>query len=140
MSTRKYAITFPKEGRTKQSEAASCDINRLVKQYETTGQMNHVNSLPPKFGDFSEVGTFHEGMLLMKEAERAFMGQPAELRKRFHNDPGELIDFLGDEENLEEARDLGLVEPEPAEAEPVLVRTIEPTGEETGEKPPEEDI
>ena len=53
-----------------------------------------------------------------------FMELPAQLRSRFNNDPAELIDFLGKEENREEATKLGLVA-----AKPISEPSETPVGE-----------
>ena len=44
------------------------------------------------------------------------MALPAHLRARFENDPAQLIDFLGDENNRSEAEKLGLLEVPKAES------------------------
>jgi phage internal scaffolding protein len=44
-------------------------------------------------------------------AEDEFMRLPADLRARFENDPAQLIEFLENLENKDEAIKLGLVNP-----------------------------
>ena len=43
------------------------------------------------------------------EARSIFAQLPSELRKRFHNDPAELVVFMSDSANVEEAISLGLM-------------------------------
>ena len=43
-------------------------------------------------------------------AQEAFNGLPAAVRKRFGNDPGQMLDFLDDPQNASEAVKLGLVD------------------------------
>ena len=42
------------------------------------------------------------------QAELAFNDLSSDIRAKFHNDPGKLIDFLSDEKNNKEAIELGL--------------------------------
>lgn len=50
------------------------------------------------------------------EAENSFNMLPSEIRNRFQNDPGQLIGYLSDEKNNEEAYKLGLkIRPKPPE-------------------------
>ncbi len=49
----------------------------------------------------------------MIEAQENFMRLPANIRKRFDNDPAQLIEFINDPNNLDEAINIGLAkEPE----------------------------
>lgn len=58
------------------------------------------------------------------------MSLPAELRKRFRNDPGMLLAFLEDPQNRAEAESLGLVDRMPvvdsSPPEPAPVAPVEP--------------
>jgi phage internal scaffolding protein len=44
-------------------------------------------------------------------AEDEFDALPAQIRARFENEPANLIDFLSNEQNRDEAEKLGLVNP-----------------------------
>lgn len=46
------------------------------------------------------------------------MTLPPEIRTRFDNDPGKLIDFVADPDNRQEAQELGIVNPAPEPAKP----------------------
>lgn len=96
---------------TKQSFKAECDVNNIVRRYQQTGVVTHVNRGQPKFGDFSNLGTYHEALLQVTHAQQAFMDLPAVVRDRFGNDPGALLEFLDDPANDREAIRLGLKTP-----------------------------
>lgn len=96
--------------RTKISEQESTDINEIVRQFGLTGQLPD-NPLPPTYGDFSDVLDYHGALNAVRRSEEAFLALPAALRARFSNDPGALVQFLGDEANRAEAVELGLVTP-----------------------------
>lgn len=98
--------------RTKQSFAQEADINFLMERYIRTGEFPGVEDLgvrQPLFGDFSDGVTFQDALERVRAAEESFQELPARVRDRFRNDPGEFLDFIGDDRNREEALKLGLV-------------------------------
>lgn len=98
---------------TVQSERDACDVNLIVAKYAKTGLMTNIRTDKPMYGDFSSSVDYHESVFRLQQAEDAFMDLPANIRKRFDNDPGKLIDFLQDVNNREEAVSLGLVDAAP---------------------------
>lgn len=109
------SITFVEPTKTQQNFKDECDINNIVDRFLKTNTMPDVN-IPEAFGDYLNApGSFHEALNLVIEAQDGFNSLPSNIRARFNNDPGALLDFLQDENNLEEAYTLGLVE-KPAEA------------------------
>lgn len=95
-------------GKTKQSHRDECDINLMMKRYAAGGQ------LPPptgdeSYGDFSTVGSYASALNSVMAAERNFNLLDAQLRFRFKNDPAQLIEFINDDANEDEARELGLL-------------------------------
>lgn len=92
--------------------ADEVDINTIVAAYIKTGELPFSGKVPLS-GDFTEVTDFHTAMNLVVEAQEAFDSLSAELRARFKHDPGNLIAFLEDPENREEAEKLGLVNKPP---------------------------
>jgi hypothetical protein len=69
-------------------------------------------------------------MIQVRAAEEAFMAMPASVRSRFHNDAGELVNFVSDGRNREEAVKLGLVVPAsvPVVPAPVRVEVVSAAG------------
>lgn len=98
---------------TQQSFAAEVDVNEIVKRAQRTGLLGDPVAMANRqaiFGDFSEIGSYHDAMNRVVAAQGAFMQLPAEVRSRFNNDPGQLCDFMADRKNLEEAVSLGLLD------------------------------
>lgn len=91
-----------------QSEAKDADINEIVRRFGITGELPQ-NFNPPQYGDFTEIGDYRSALEAVRNAAESFMEMPADLRAKFHNDPAELIDFLANEANRNEAVSLGLV-------------------------------
>lgn len=110
---------------TKQSFAEECDINNIMRRYESTGTIDHVNRREPHFGDFTDVPSYHEALEIARSAEAAFAALPSSVRDRFGNDPGKLMEFLADPANRDEAIELGLIDRPPAAPEPVEVRVVD---------------
>lgn len=54
--------------------------------------------------------TYHEMLCQVQEVQGQFAGLPSRVRRRFANNPEQLIKFLEDPNNLEEAIKLGLVQ------------------------------
>lgn len=94
--------------RTKQDQKDAADIHKILERYTRTGQIPQ-NTLDPMYGDFSQITDFREARNSLIEAENTFYGLPSEIRTKFKNDPANMIDFLSDETNREEAIKLGLV-------------------------------
>lgn len=107
----------PEEGLTKQSFKDECDINNIMTRFNATGVVSHVSSIAPEYGDFMSAGDFQSSLNTVIEAQAMFDALPAVLRDRFANDPKQLLAFIADDKNREEAIKLGLVkepDPEPA--------------------------
>ena len=104
----------PEECLTQQSFKDECDINNIIEVFTKTGLWG--NSLKPAtnqpmFGDFSNVPDFVESQNIIAKAVEQFEALPAILRKRFNNEPAEMLAFMELEENREEAIKLGMCAP-----------------------------
>lgn len=99
------------ESRTKQEFKDECDINNIVNQFAKTGVITHVNRREPQYGHV-DGSDFADAMRVVTEAQAMFDDMPAEIRKRFNNDPAELLDFVQNPENIDAMREMGLIEAE----------------------------
>lgn len=121
-ASKETALTFEK-GLTHQSFKDECDINTIVRRFGLTGELPQ-NVRLPSFGDFTGLMDYQQAQNALLEARDSFLAMPAEVRKRFHDDPGEFVAFCDDKANLDEARKLGLVPPE--EVKPVDPPAVDP--------------
>lgn len=119
----KKLVCPPAEGRTKQSFAEECDINNIMAKYVKTRTITHLNTHGGSYG-FAPATDFRESLEVVAKAQEMFMDLPAKVRKRFDNDPEKFLEFVQDDKNLEEARELGLAKAPQGPAEPVLVKVI----------------
>ena len=107
---RSEGFTCMTPSRTDQSMKDECDVNSFLRKYCSTGVLTHTNDKVPQFGDFSQMPSdYGEALALIKRSEDEFMQLPSEVRDKFDNKPGNLIKFLQDESNRDEAVKLGLV-------------------------------
>jgi len=114
--------------RTQQHFKDETDINNILRQFNITGLLP-TKSISPRYGDFTGIGDYHSALNSVIAAETEFMTLPAHLRARFDNDPQELIEFLNNPENKDEAIKLGLVSKTEASA-PIMESTSEKAGDE----------
>lgn len=120
--------------RTKQSFKEECDINNIMRKFGVTGLVP-TNVHAPMHGDFTNAMTFQESLDAMIAAEQSFMKMPSNVRKRFHNDPAEFVDFCSDEANRDEMKKMGLLVPEAFQQNlPGVPSTPAPTTPETPPK------
>jgi phage internal scaffolding protein len=98
------------KGKTLQSMKDLTNINLIMKRFEKTGQITHVNAVQALYGDFSEAKTYQESLNLVMEANDAFLALPAKIRAKFENNPELLVQFIENDANYEEAVKLGLMD------------------------------
>lgn len=102
---------------TQQHFRDECDINVILKRYEQTGMLDPavIEQRQAVFADFTDGADFQSIQDRMLVVRNVFEQLPAHVRNRFNNNPANLIDFLSDSNNVEEAIALGLakrLEPE----------------------------
>lgn len=111
---RKHAITFKGQSMTKQSFRQESNINNIMKKYERTGLLEHVNERQARFGDFADIPDFQTALNQIHEAQMLFDDLPAAIRKKFQNDPVEFVEFAQNPENEDQMIEMGLLPPKPS--------------------------
>ncbi len=112
--------------KTRQSEMDACDINKIVSRYRTTGVLP-ANKNAGIYADVSEMGDYRTAVDQVRVADTLFMKLPAATRTKFNNDPATFLDFVSDEDNLDEMIEMGLVKKAAPEVPPVPIE--EPPGD-----------
>lgn len=110
---------------TKQEFADECDINTIMANFERTGEIYTSQTLVPRYGDFSIVPDYQTAQNLVIEAQASFDSLPSKLRERFHNDPAEFLEFVSDERNVDEMRQLGILEQASVPVSPPVVAEVD---------------
>lgn len=102
---------FTEPSLTQKQFEGECDINRIMKKYHATGMINHLARNPGRYADLSEIKDYAGALQTVIKAEESFMTLPSEIRFRFQNNPQNLLNFLADEKNRDEAIRLGIINP-----------------------------
>lgn len=98
------------ESETRQEFAKETDINTIMKRYEKTGQITHLASRIPWYGDATEITDYKSAWDAVIQAQEAFEELPARIREKFENDPQKLIEALQDPQQEEKLVELGVLE------------------------------
>ena len=94
------------ESKTKQSDALTTDIERIVERWLVQGAPPP--SSPLRYGDFSNIGDYQECVLRVQQAQEQFMDLPAKVRKVCGNDPGRFLEMCEDPEGMKLLEEAGL--------------------------------
>ena len=105
---RTYSFKTIGESMTQQQFKDECDVNNILSKYRKTGLITHLSKHKGEFGDFSSVTDYQTSLARLEQAHDSFQQLPSELRSKFHNDPKNLIEFLADPKNDEDAIKYGL--------------------------------
>lgn len=124
---------------TKQEFVEESDINYIADKFMRTGELPQVLNMPTA-GDFQGIFDFQTAMNTIAHAKQEFMSLPAKIRTRFANDPAQLIAFIEDPENRDEAIKLGFIPKPvifpPSTEEQPKGRTDPPKSEPSEDTPP----
>jgi len=122
--------------RTKQSMAAECDMNAIMRRHLAGGGIQHINTREGFYGDFTSIGDYQGAMQRIRAADERFARLPAHVRDHCGNDPAELVRMALDPERRDEMVELGLlqeveteVKTPPSQAAPVGAPEPRPSGE-----------
>lgn len=120
----KYAFAPVGESLTQQQFKDECNVNNIMAKYKKTGLLTHINRHQAQFGDFASIEDYQVSLHKLMQAQESFAQLPSEIRSKFLNDPANLIEFVSDPKNNEEAIKLGLKIPKP-EKEPSFQSQME---------------
>jgi len=105
--TRRVYTENTQKSLTDPSFAKDTDVNLVVNKYIKTGQLP-LNG-PGMFADVSEIPDLPQALQAMNNAQELFNNLPDKVKKRFGNSPNELVNFMLDASNSQEAIQLGLL-------------------------------
>jgi phage internal scaffolding protein len=96
---------------TKQSHKAECDIHNILKQYQRTGIITHVQNARPTYTDLPSDMDYQNALNTMIAAEAAFNDLPARVRAKWDNDPAAFLAAFSDPQQEATLREYGLLKP-----------------------------
>lgn len=108
----------------KQSFKDEVDINNILDKYSRTGVLPETRSAIAQYLDLIKLPDYETALNTVIQADEMFDELPAQVRDRFKNDPVNLINFMKDDSNYDEAVKLGLMD-EAAVARRSAIKTPE---------------
>lgn len=106
-----YGLNCGDERITEQEHKDECDINNILKKYQTSGLLDHVNTYQGNYQDCIDVGDYFEAQQKISYAQEMFASLPSQIRDRFSNEPANFLEFVQNEDNKDEMIKLGLMNP-----------------------------
>jgi hypothetical protein len=106
--------------------ATELDINKIVKRYTPKELLAQATLVDALYGDFSTFQGLQEASMQMEAAMEEFNALPAEIRREFDNNPGQLVKAIdqaqsGDAQVREKLVKMGVFQappPPPAQVPP----------------------
>lgn len=107
---------------TKQSFKDAADVNKVINRYQKTGMLTDLMAFEGQYGEMDAM-SYKDAMDTVAAANSLFEQVPSEIRSKFHNDPGEFIDYATNPENHKQMAKWGLAHPyeEPIPETPIEV-------------------
>ena len=79
-----------------------------MRKYEKTGILEHAAKYGPEYANYVGAPDFKQAMDYIANAHSLFNQVPAKIRDRFDNDAGKYLEFMTDEGNFEQIKQMGL--------------------------------
>jgi phage internal scaffolding protein len=95
------------DGLTEQNHKDETDINKIVRKYNKTGLIDHLNQFEKQYGDMTGYD-YQDAMNTVAAANTMFEGLPSAIRNKFDNDPAKFINFVDNEANEDQLVEMGL--------------------------------
>jgi len=117
-------IVFKDESRTKKSFKEAVDINKIMMKFTTYGTIPFQRSGNGLYGDFTGVEEYQSSLNKLIKARNEFESLPSSVRKRFGNDPVELLKFVSDPKNIDEMIKMGIAKNEPVNGDKKVINDV----------------
>ena len=102
-----YKTPVGEESMTEQAHKDEVNIQRIMKRYEKTGLIEHVNQHQGTYVDYTNAPDYHTAMTLIANANSVFESVPARIRAEFGNDPAQFLEFMQNPDNFEKIEEYG---------------------------------
>lgn len=106
--TRRKSVLNTGDGKTEQAHKKECDMNYILKNYQKTGLIRHSKQNIGRYDDVTKAD-FQEAMFLVTNAQQMFQTLPSGIRKRFHQDPAQFLEFVQNPDNKAEMQKMGIL-------------------------------
>ena len=107
----RHLKTFSNPSLAKQHFRDECDINNIMRKFEKSGLVDHINTHQGQYGDFIGYPEYHEAQNQIKLADEMFATIPSKIRAKFGNSPEAFLTYVQDPANEGELVKMGLAHP-----------------------------
>lgn len=90
-------------------------IQNILKRYDQTGVFYHVNQAQATYQDNTIFNEYADMYDKIQAADANFAALPAEIRAKFNNNTGEFLEFVNNDSNIEQMKEMGLIPKSDAE-------------------------
>lgn len=97
--------------------ADACQTDTIIRKYNTMGVNPFIASGGSQYLDTTEIPSFVAAQNAQVKVKEYFEGLPSDIRLEFNNDPMEFAEVVSDPRNADYLREIGVLEPLPAEQE-----------------------
>lgn len=112
----RHQVQFHDRSLAKQGSKDECDINFIMRKYEKTQLLDHLNQHQGDYANLIGFEDYQTSLNLIREAEEVFGSIPSAIRTRFENDPSVFLNFVQNPDNADELVEMGLANRPPAPA------------------------
>lgn len=105
------------ESKVQEQFADACQTDTIIRKYNTMGVNPFIASGGSQYLDTTEIPSFVVAQNAQVKVKEYFEGLPSDIRLEFNNDPMQFAEVVSDPRNAEYLREIGVLEPLPAEQE-----------------------
>ena len=105
------------ESKVQEQFADACQTDTIIRKYNMMGVNPFIAAGGSQYLDTTEIPSFVVAQNAQVKVKEYFEGLPAEIRLEFNNDPMQFAEVVSDPRNADYLREIGVLEPLPAEQE-----------------------
>lgn len=120
------AIANGEEIRVEQSHKDEVNINNIIRKHGIDMIAKTASVTQLQYWDGDPNNDFTEAMNKIAQGTQTFESLPSDIRKQFHNDPTEYMDYVFNPENRDDLIERGWMNPPEPEQQPVEVVITNP--------------
>lgn len=106
---RKHSISTGTKTKVQQNFKDDTNVNKIVQRFSQTGELPMGQQSAPLYLDHTQYGDFTEMLNKVTHVKQAFDKLPAKIRAQFENQPAQMLQFVQNPLNNEEAIKMGLI-------------------------------
>jgi hypothetical protein len=105
------------ESKVQEQFADSCQTDTIIRKYNMMGVNPFISAGGSQYLDTTQIPEFFVAQNAQVKVKEYFEGLPSNIRLEFNNDPMQFAEFVSDPRHAEYLREIGVLEPLPAEQE-----------------------